>query len=78
MLIDEKGGLLRGQSLTGKVAIVTGGGQGIGEAICWQLVGEGANVVVSDVNPQTSKKVASDIGEKGITRSAILGISQRR
>jgi NAD(P)-dependent dehydrogenase (short-subunit alcohol dehydrogenase family) len=50
-----------GQALVGKVAIVTGGGQGIGEAISIRFAQEGAKVVVSDINPKTAKKVALGI-----------------
>jgi NAD(P)-dependent dehydrogenase (short-subunit alcohol dehydrogenase family) len=38
-------------ALAGKVAIVTGGAQGIGAAIVTGLEAEGANVVVADLNP---------------------------
>jgi len=54
-----------GEVLAGKVAIVTGGGQGIGEAISKRLTQEGATVVIAEINPETSKKVVSDIKEKG-------------
>lgn len=45
-----------------KVAIVTGGGQGIGEGIARQLAQDGFTVAVADINKETAAKVASDIG----------------
>jgi len=38
-----------GARLQGKVAIVTGGGSGFGEAICKRFVEEGAKVIVADM-----------------------------
>jgi len=49
-------------SLAGKVAVVTGGGQGIGEAICRRLAGAGAKVGVFDMNADSANRVATDIG----------------
>lgn len=46
----------------GKVAIVTGGASGIGEAEARVLAREGANVVVSDINVEAGAKVAEEIG----------------
>lgn len=48
--------------LEGRVAIVTGAGQGIGRAIAQKLSQEGATVVVADINEETADKTASDIG----------------
>jgi NAD(P)-dependent dehydrogenase (short-subunit alcohol dehydrogenase family) len=44
----------------GKVAIVTGGGAGIGRAIVEELAKEGARVVFSDLNPDTAAAVEAD------------------
>ena len=48
-----------------KVAIVTGAGQGIGEAYAKALAAEGASVVVADVNEAQGARVAQEIGAAG-------------
>lgn len=52
-------------SLEGRVAIVTGGGMGIGEGIARELAAAGAAVVVSDVNDDAGEKTASELKEAG-------------
>ena len=52
------------KALLDRIAIVTGGGQGLGEAICHRLADEGAHVVVADMNAQTSEQVAASIRER--------------
>jgi len=47
--------------LRDKVAIVTGGGQGIGRAICLALAKEDCDLVIGDINFQTAEKVAEEI-----------------
>jgi len=49
----------------GKVAIVTGGGSGIGEASCELLAEGGASVVVTDVNEETAQHTADIIKQRG-------------
>jgi 3-oxoacyl-[acyl-carrier protein] reductase len=51
-----------GMSLRGKIAAVTGGGAGIGEAICRRLAGEGATVAVLDISLEGAERSASAIG----------------
>ncbi|KAB0679065.1 SDR family NAD(P)-dependent oxidoreductase [Aureimonas leprariae] len=51
----------------GKVAIVTGGGGGIGSAICRRLADEGAHVVVTDMDAAAAKEVAEGIRASGGT-----------
>jgi 3-oxoacyl-[acyl-carrier protein] reductase len=48
-------------NLSEKVAIVTGSGQGIGREIALTMAGRGASVVISDINPATAGKVATEI-----------------
>lgn len=51
--------------LKGKVAIVTGGGDGIGRGCCEILAAAGASVVVSDINESKAKCVADHIDAQG-------------
>lgn len=56
--------------LSGRVAIVTGAAQGIGEAIAKRLASEGAVVVVADINIETARRVADEIKAQGGTAIA--------
>ena len=51
--------------LTGRVAIVTGGGSGIGRACSKTLAEYGAEVAVADINLEGAQKTASDIEAAG-------------
>lgn len=55
----------------GKVALVTGGGGGIGSAISRRLASEGAHVVVTDVNAEAAMAVAAEIRAAGHAATAI-------
>lgn len=52
--------------VVGKVALVTGGGSGLGKADCLLLAAEGAKVVVSDINLSSAQAVAREIGSAAI------------
>lgn len=51
------------QDFTGKVAIVTGGGSGIGAACARLLAGRGANVLIADLQLEAATRVAAEIGD---------------
>jgi len=50
---------------SGKVAIVTGAGQGMGRAVAKRLANGGARVVVNDLNIDSAKQTAADISTSG-------------
>lgn len=52
-------------SLSEKVAIVTGGGSGIGEGLCHELARRGARVIVADINAAEAGRVATAITALG-------------
>ena len=54
-----------------KVAVVTGGAGGIGEATIRLLSQEGAKVVISDINGQGAKRLEEDLQRKGIKALAV-------
>jgi NAD(P)-dependent dehydrogenase (short-subunit alcohol dehydrogenase family) len=56
------GARLRAMELAGKVAVVTGGAAGIGQALCRRFSAEGASVVVADVDAPGAAAVAQEIG----------------
>lgn len=56
------------QRFAGKVAIVTGAGQGIGKGIATRLAREGAAVVIADYNGETAAATAQEIAQAmGVT-----------
>src|SRR3712207_3470055 len=48
-----------------QVAIVTGSGQGLGKAFALAFAGEGAAVIVAELNPRTAEVTANEIRARG-------------
>ena len=53
------------ENLKGKVAVVTGGASGIGRALCLAFAGEGANVVVADLDEAGMAETAAGVVKAG-------------
>ncbi len=52
--------------VSGKIALITGAGSGLGRAMAIMLEKEGAKVVVTDINLQSAKETAGIIGENAL------------
>ncbi|KOX07391.1 MULTISPECIES: glucose 1-dehydrogenase [Micromonospora] len=52
--------------VAGKTAVVTGGAMGMGAAAVRRLVGEGANVVIADVNVAEAEALAAELGPTAV------------
>src|SRR5438309_3243268 len=60
--IIDKGDSMR---LAGKVAVVTGGGSGIGRGIVLAMAREGADIAIPDIQVLNAEKVAGEVKELG-------------
>jgi NAD(P)-dependent dehydrogenase (short-subunit alcohol dehydrogenase family) len=58
-------------NLAGKVAIVTGGGQGLGKATANRLAAAGVNVICADVQEDKARSVAQSIQEQGCLADSV-------
>ncbi len=58
-------------SLTGKTAIITGGGQGMGLAVAHKLAEAGANIAINDVNPFRAREASRQIATTGARSEAV-------
>ena len=64
------------QTFKDQVAIVTGGGEGIGYEIARRLAVQGATVLLNDINSELAEQAAQDICDEGGTCVGVGGESQ--
>lgn len=64
--------------LTGKVALVTGAGQGLGRGISLELARDGASIVVVEIDPTTGRRTASEVEAEGQRALAVVADVRKR
>jgi sorbitol-6-phosphate 2-dehydrogenase len=62
------------KTLQDRIAIVTGGAQGLGAAICRRLADEGCHVVVADLNSEGAEQTAADIAAQTDRRTIAIKV----
>ena len=63
--------------LAGRVALVTGGGSGLGRAISLDLAGQGAHVLVADIDVAGAEQTVALAGEHGSAEAVALDVTDR-
>jgi meso-butanediol dehydrogenase/(S,S)-butanediol dehydrogenase/diacetyl reductase len=62
--------MVRGFDFSGKVALVTGAGRGIGKGVALRLASHGADVAVNDLNPETAEQTVREV--QAVGRKALV------
>jgi 3-oxoacyl-[acyl-carrier protein] reductase len=60
--------------LKGKIALVTGGGQGIGKHAAKTLAEAGATIIIADINRETAKQTAAELGAISAAHAVALDV----
>ena len=60
-------------TLDGRVALVTGAGQGIGRAIVLKLISEGSRVLANDLDAASLQRLSADVARLGGTCDDVPG-----
>lgn len=64
--------------LDGRVAIVTGGGQGIGKGVALAFASEGASVAIAELDAAKAERAAADVAARGVRALAVPTDVRRR
>jgi rhamnulose-1-phosphate aldolase/alcohol dehydrogenase len=67
----------KGKPLASRVALVTGGGSGIGAATARRLSAEGAHVIVADLDAQSATAMAAELGSLDAARGVAIDVSSK-
>src|ERR1035438_6741498 len=59
--------------LSGKVALVTGAGRGLGRAIALKLAGLGARLMVNNLNPERNAAIVAELVAAGTEAVGVVG-----
>jgi NAD(P)-dependent dehydrogenase (short-subunit alcohol dehydrogenase family) len=62
--------------LEGRVAVITGAGEGIGAAMARRFAEEGARILVAEIDPERGKAIADELGEAGLFVRIDAGVKE--
>lgn len=65
------------KALASRVALVTGGGSGIGAATARRLAAEGAHVVVADLDEASAVAMATELGSRDVARGVAIDVASK-
>ena len=60
------------ETMTGRVAVVTGAASGIGKALALGFAGEGANVVLADIEEAPLRAAEAEVAERGVEALGVI------